>query len=696
MTTHAKTSILVNSQVPFYVRNDHQTFVSFLEAYYRYLEQNESVVSAGKVIDRAKNVMSFYDIDKTLDDLTDHLYDEYLSQFPKTIVADKKIVLKHAKDFYRSKGSENSIRFLMRAIFNKEIDIYYPKNDVLRASAGKWYIQKSLRVSDTVIDGSANNALVGLEKYVGKSITGNTSNASAIVESVNRYFQIGTQVDELILSSIHGTFESGETIRTIFEENDEEKLITSDIFAGVLGSVTIVDSGLNYNIGDPVIVSSNTGNGACVIVSQVSTGSITDIAVLKGGAGFRSEDFLFVAGDGTGANAKILLVNTDESVHPNTYNIGISFISEEANTPIGNAVYSNLSSSNANTTLANALATFVYANTGPARSISIVSKGTGYTTPPTMNVIANTRITALGILGQMEIIDGGLNYLANDKIEFINIPGGYGIGGFANVTSIEANGKIKTVAFEAIPGHIPGGSGYDRNYMPIANVVTSTGNSANIIVLNLLGYGAEFSVSNSSIGTIEKISIIDGGSGYDDATLDLSGSGDGNANAIVEILKGVFTYPGRYLNDDGHLSSFNFLQDRDYYQNYSYVIRVKESIENYRSFIKNLAHPAGMKMFGEYLFEDNGETQEITIDVDNSIETKFKLGTFNCNNSNIRVTHTSHGLVANDIVYLEFMTSNTPNGRFTVTTVPTANTFNVVHYSSVTQTSGSVFVGIVA
>ena len=112
--------------------------------------------------------------------------------------------------------------------------------------------------------------------------------------------------------------------------------------------------------------------------------------------------------------------------------------------------------------------------------------------------------------------------------------------------------------------------------------------------------------SNSSVGAIERISILNKGSGYvqGNTFLDLSKLGDGKANVKISVIEGYYSYPGRYLNDDGHLSSFNFIQDRDYYQKFSYVVRLSESLEKYRKSMNDLIHPAGTKLYGQYSLVD--------------------------------------------------------------------------------------------
>ena len=68
----------------------------------------------------------------------------------------------------------------------------------------------------------------------------------------------------------------------------------------------------------------------------------------------------------------------------------------------------------------------------------------------------------------------------------------------------------------------------------------------------------------------------------------------------IPVTSGQKTLPGRYIDTKGFLSWNNKLQDNLYYQEFSYVIRVTELVEKYRDIIKNVLHPAGTKMFGDY------------------------------------------------------------------------------------------------
>lgn len=658
MISNNKISNLVTSQVPFFVRNDHDNFVAFMEAYYEFMEQQTGVMNV------SKNLLNQSDIDLT-DIFVEKFYDNFLPFIPKDAVVDKTLILKKIKDFYRSRGTEKSIRFLMRILFDEDVDFYYPQRDILKVSDGKWFIEKSIKITDIKVNGVSNNSLAIENKFINREIFGASSNAKALVETTSSYYEGTSLVRELKLSSQYKTFSSGETISSTFFENGIEKTITANLFSGGINTVTITNPGTRYKVGDQILVESETGSGASIIVTSVSKGDLTGIAVLSGGAGFQTNNpVLITGGGGTGANGTIFEVIKDGSFHPNTYNIVSSLISLEANTAIGNNKYSNLKSiitDPANNWVSNSMNYFVYANTGPIAGVTLTTLGSGYSTSPTMTAQANTRVRNLGILGKMKIVSGGTGYYIGDTIEFINVDLGCGSGAAARVRNVDTSqaNAISAVEFVNVPGHITGGSGYDQLFLPKANVVSATGTGANVQVTAVLGSGEILYSADTAEGTILDFAILSRGSGYETVpTLNLTQSGDGTAQAVATIITGSFTYPGRYLNDDGHVSSYNFIQDRDYYQKFSYVVKVKKSIDKYRTVLKNLIHPSGMKLFGQYTTVDEGINLNLSIRqaTDNLIITTAR--TYSHNVGNVYINYTSHGLSVNDVIYLDWVSGN--------------------------------------
>jgi len=729
-SSNNKTSYLVNSQLPEFVRRDHPKFVEFLEAYYKSLEQD------GGMMYTAKRFQDFYDIDTLNADyleegggeneeyhiLNEEFYKNFIKFIPSDSLVDPIRILKHAKDFYRSRGSEKSIRFLARILFNKEATVYYPQNNILKASDGNWFIQKSINIKDVMVDNVANST--AYSRFVNTSIRGVTSNSTATVESINPYYQSGVLVTEMIVSDVLKDFYDGETVYTTIEDQGVFKTLTANVYSGIIINTTVTSPGSGYVEGAavPVIPVDENGyvvsNGALqfgfggqVVIGKVTKshleGKIKAVNVVFPGAGYKVNDpLLFVGGGGANAAANVYSVLDDYTFHPAYYNIVGSTIDQVADLPIVNAVgdivetqaYSNLATQwsntsnlnistepggtinditlsknlansnvyfetgdvlfvqntyqtitasnkyyweltiqpglpgglsnvsfvvnkkpNVNTLLANSMIYWSYGPCGPIVSCAITNPGSGYVELPNVSVVSNTTIRSMGILGRMDIIDGGRNYQAGDQITFDNPYATYGIGANAQVSVVDANGTITEVNFFAEPGRIPGGYGYRADLLPTANIHTSTGNGANIVVSAIIGDDAVLTAKSNVIGSIQSLRIISGGLGYRTAPIiDLSTQGDGTAQAYSNIVTGIYTYPGRYLDQAGQPSSPYVLQDRDFYQKYSYVVQIEESLNKYRKALSDIIHPAGLKVYGEYLFQDNNQTLMNTVNVINT------------------------------------------------------------------------------
>ncbi len=58
---------------------------------------------------------------------------------------------------------------------------------------------------------------------------------------------------------------------------------------------------------------------------------------------------------------------------------------------------------------------------------------------------------------------------------------------------------------------------------------------------------------------------------------------------------------GKYLNNEGFLSDKQKIQDSEFYQKFSYVIKAGRNISQWKNVYNKLVHPAGFKYFGEIL-----------------------------------------------------------------------------------------------
>ena len=71
--------------------------------------------------------------------------------------------------------------------------------------------------------------------------------------------------------------------------------------------------------------------------------------------------------------------------------------------------------------------------------------------------------------------------------------------------------------------------------------------------------------------------------------------------AIIQVNLGALNrYPGYFESNNGFPSDSIYIQDSKYYQTFSYVLRIDERLNTYKSAVKTMVHPAGMRLFGEY------------------------------------------------------------------------------------------------
>ena len=116
------------------------------------------------------------------------------------------------------------------------------------------------------------------------------------------------------------------------------------------------------------------------------------------------------------------------------------------------------------------------------------------------------------------------------------------------------------------------------------------------------------------------------------------GKGSNRVATIVDEISTIFSPTiksfydnlGFYSSDKGKIGvNSQKLTDSYFYQDYSYVIKSKTSIDVWRDLIKETTHPAGFELFGEVLVESDGNTSMPSEIENNKIEstTFINLGT---------------------------------------------------------------------
>lgn len=524
-----KTSLLINRQVPEFVRDEYPKFVTFLEAYYEFLENKQSGQNNDLTV-KSKDLRYLSDVDYSIDQFEDQFLNTFASLLPKDISVDKALMIKQLLPLYLAKGNEKSFKLLFRILFDEEVEVIQPKSNVLRASDGKWLIEKAFRISQDVYstytaNGNTSSSATAsgntifqmaqvaasneIEVYVNgvlqttgykvrreskkvlfdtapsanseikilynnfdydllqnRKLTGDSSGAYAIVERVAQKTINVKSAFELYVNdkTLVGTFNNGENgTLNIIGDNDE--LINIKVLGlSTLSSITVIDGGASYNVGDPVII---TGGGetepAEAIVSEVFSGFINQVRVLAGGAGFKVGSNVNVVGATSNASLVLAIDGVDVSGanSANTFVVDTTRIANYESITIDAADYGfpNTSiSENVQSRIIDALAFSNVISIGPITNVSVLFANAIFATVPTVDADSapfvngaaeEQHILSTRSLGRITIYDGGVGYKIGDELVFTN-PGNmnFGFGAAAAVTNVSATGAITKVELQ--------------------------------------------------------------------------------------------------------------------------------------------------------------------------------------------------------------------------------------------------------
>jgi len=279
-----KLKLLIDEQFPEFYREEFPQFIEFVKKYYEYLESTNAGKTAG-----------IKDIDETLDLFVTYLKNEFAKNVPEFGKLDDRSFLRFAKEFYTSRGSEDSYRFLFRAMFGKEVDIFYPSTVILRASDGRWEQDLSIRIFISL--GTVDQ----VKTLAGNKLTITNEFGRATIIQVLKVKEIATNLYELFIDRFFsGTVAIGNSISF-----SSLNFSIAGVISEGAASVSVVDPGLGFISGSFFEVPGTTN--LKLRASKVdSSGSILKSEIIVPGNGFSSVTYALV----TQSNRTALAVST--------------------------------------------------------------------------------------------------------------------------------------------------------------------------------------------------------------------------------------------------------------------------------------------------------------------------------------------------------------------------------------------------
>lgn len=377
-----KISTFVSSQFPSFYREEGDMFIQFMKAYYEWMESEES----DAVIRKSRNLLDYRDLDTTLDEYVSHFQNKYLYGMPLYFKGDKKFLVRHILDVYRTKGTIEGYKLLFKLLYNEEIEVYVPKNDVLKTSDGTWIQQKYIEVNSSVksafmeggvIVGVVSGATAVAENYIIKNVNG-------------RYSYI------FYITNIVGTFVLSEALipQSLVADGVIQKpadLADYPVIVGSLADIVIEDGGNNFYVGDVLDTYIAQGDGARFIVKQVGPKPGVTFYLREPGFGFTASALKFISRLGnpkSGANANFTYDIYNAAGGPlDQITYSSQLISGFENTSINATYYDMNNSFAANSASPIGTAILYYTKEyGSIRSVTTINSGLAYGVDPTVQL----------------------------------------------------------------------------------------------------------------------------------------------------------------------------------------------------------------------------------------------------------------------------------------------------------------------
>jgi len=376
-----KISTIATHHLPEFIKAKYPVFVQFIEDYFKFHEEK------GNYLYFLENFQRNQDLDRCDEEFLEKYFIEYAEHFPKQVLVDKRLLLKLLHEFYLSRGSEDSFRFLFRILYNEEIEFYIPRNYLFIASDGKY-------LNDTYVYISATNYYKLKRKIkpdVSITIEGMLSGSRATINKIEELLYVGTSAYlKLNVSDYDKDFIPNEVI-TLTVDNES----VSEIVYGLITNLNIQSSGLNYDSSDKVLI-----EGDCIIpaefkLTSISKGGFESIDIINSGRYYQvGDEIVFnpsaINNTGNSFYAIVKVVGENERIlDVEVLNYGYNYSSYPSMPDASSPIHIN--------TVQGIEADIrpVSTKIGNIKKIEILQPGLGYTDTAAVYLSSNTGIDAI-------------------------------------------------------------------------------------------------------------------------------------------------------------------------------------------------------------------------------------------------------------------------------------------------------------
>jgi hypothetical protein len=288
----------IESRIPNFITREYPAAHKLIVDFYKWLETNKNFIY---VLTKFKEDQ---EVNRQVEPYVDLIISELGWFFNKPITIDKKTLVLILKDFYLSRGSENSFRLLFRVLFGEDAAINYPRERLFvlsdaTYSRDHWILTTAINLRTDIFDKLIHSSSLSL------TVKGQISGTALSIDKVVPIVYDGKQYLKILVSETELDFKPLETV--VISDG------TFSVYETILPSARLIieQPGKMYRPDDVVVIHNAIINGYAKVKS-VMRGGVTGINIINPGQGYVVGDQVKTkyTGDGSGFFATVSKVSS--------------------------------------------------------------------------------------------------------------------------------------------------------------------------------------------------------------------------------------------------------------------------------------------------------------------------------------------------------------------------------------------------
>jgi hypothetical protein len=266
----------IESRIPNFITEEYPAAHKLIVDFYKWLEEDENFV---RVLTEFREGQ---EVNNQIEPYIDYIISELGWIFDRPLTISKSALVSSLRDFYLSRGNENSFKYLFRVLFGEEVSINYPRNRLFTLSDANYSIDHWILTSANNLGTALFDEIVGGDS-LSITVTGMRSGTSLSIEKVIPFIYDSKQYLKIMVNETNLDFIPNETV----EISNGENYVLETIFACT--KINIKNSGTLYNPGDIISVQGSEIKGFAKVKS-IYGGGISSVSIINPGSGYTVGD----------------------------------------------------------------------------------------------------------------------------------------------------------------------------------------------------------------------------------------------------------------------------------------------------------------------------------------------------------------------------------------------------------------------